>query len=341
MRVFAYEYACAALPEEGQMSASLQVEGAAMLLAVVADLARVPGVELVTLLHRRARLPLIEHLCPVVHTDADEAAFRDLAGEADFTLVIAPEVHDLLWTRCCWVEECGGRLLGSSPAAVRLTGDKLELCRHLRRRKIATPPCWPVVSEIPPRRLRIPVVYKPRFGAGSSATFLIRHVQEWERCRDIARAEGWYGESLVQPFLPGQAVSVAYLVGPSQSVALIPATQELSTDGRFRYRGGRLPLPAALAERAVLLANRALQAVPGLRGYIGVDLVLGAESGGSRDWVIEVNPRLTTSYLGLRALARTNLAEAMLRAVMGMGIPRLEWSPGPVRFRPDGTVERE
>jgi tyramine---L-glutamate ligase len=33
--------------------------------------------------------------------------------------------------------------------------------------------------------------------------------------------------------------------------------------------------------------------------------------------VIEVNPRLTTSYVGLRAAAKTNLAVAMIRVAEG------------------------
>jgi hypothetical protein len=48
-----------------------------------------------------------------------------------------------------------------------------------------------------------------------------------------------------------------------------------------------------------------------------VDLVLGDAADGSRDFAIEINPRLTTSYLGLRALARGSLAAALLRAVRG------------------------
>ena len=101
---------------------------------------------------------------------------------------------------------------------------------------------------------------------------------------------------ILQPFVAGQAASVAFLIGSHQVLPLLPAKQQLSEDGRFHYRGGIVPLPQDLADRAVRLARRAVAAVPGLRGYVGVDLVLGDEG----ESVIEVNPRLTTSYLGLR-----------------------------------------
>jgi predicted ATP-grasp superfamily ATP-dependent carboligase len=69
-----------------------------------------------------------------------------------------------------------------------------------------------------------------------------------------------------------------------------------------------------------------------------VDLVLGDAADGSRDWAMEINPRLTTSYLGLRTLATTNLAEAMLRVVRGEPISEPRWRRGTVRFQADGTV---
>ena len=118
---------------------------------------------------------------------------------------------------------------------------------------------------------------------------------------------------------------------------LLPTFQLLSSDGRFRYEGGELPIPPDLAERAITLGRQAIGCVPGLLGYVGVDLILGDAADGSEDYAIEINPRLTTSYVGLRELADFNLAEAMLRVVNGEPVePR--WKPGRVRFRPDGSV---
>ena len=77
------------------------------------------------------------------------------------------------------------------------------------------------------------------------------------------------------PMAMGRAASVAFLCGPNDMIALPPAEQILSDDGRFHYRGGRLPLPPERARRAETLARRALAGVPGLCGYLGVDLILG------------------------------------------------------------------
>jgi predicted ATP-grasp superfamily ATP-dependent carboligase len=309
MRVFVYEYTCAV---ETALADALGAEGRAMLTAVCQDLEQIPGVHTCTL-----RPPL-----------ADEAtAFRQLARAADFTLVIAPESDGLLAERCEWVRQDGGRLLGPSPEAVRLTADKLALGTLLERAGVPMPPA--AALGVDP--LTLPAVLKPRYGAGSQATFLVRAPEELEGC---VRAAG-RTEMITQPFVSGLAASVAVLCGPAGRTPLMPAEQHLSADGRFHYRGGKVPLAAELIGRAQRLGERAAAAVPGLLGYVGVDLVLGASADGDR--VIEINPRLTTSYIGLRRLARTNVAAAMLAVAEGRSVD-LSWWPGPVTFRADGTI---
>jgi predicted ATP-grasp superfamily ATP-dependent carboligase len=123
-------------------------------------------------------------------------------------------------------------------------------------------------------------------------------------------------------------------------VPLAPAFQHLGTDGRFGYRGGELPIPPDLAARATALARAATACVPGLCGYAGVDLVLGAADDGSDDCAIEINPRLTTSYVGLRALADFNIAGAMLKVALGEPVPEPRWRSGRVAFGANGTATR-
>jgi predicted ATP-grasp superfamily ATP-dependent carboligase len=334
MRVFIYEHTCAAEMEPSAIS--LRTEGWAMLAAILEDFSRLPGVESVTLLRDPSlRVPSGVEI-RLAGAD-DETCFRDLAARADYSLVIAPEFADILTTRCRWVEESGGRLLGPSSAAVAVTADKFALASLFERHGIPTPPCLLVTAgqvrapETVP--YSFPLVSKPRHGAGSQSTFLLHSPQDLPRC--VAEAD----DVVLQPFVPGQAASVAFLIGPGRCLPLLPATQILSRDGRFRYEGGEVPLPAELAWRAIELGRRAVAVVPGLRGYVGVDLVLGKACDGSQDQVLEINPRLTTSYVGLRTLAVTNLAEAMWHVAVGEEIGEVMWRSGSVWFWPDGRVK--
>jgi hypothetical protein len=135
---------------------------------------------------------------------------------------------------------------------------------------------------------------------------------------------------------------VAFLLGERSVLPLLPATQDFSRQRagqdveQIHYEGGTMPLPDHLAIRTVELGRKAVTAVSGLRGYVGVDLVLRGQ-----DHVIEINPRLTTSYIGLRALAKTNLAEAMLRVVEGHAGVTVDWNPGRIHFGPQGARRQQ
>jgi predicted ATP-grasp superfamily ATP-dependent carboligase len=330
IRVFLYEFACAA-PQWAVLPASLRSEGLAMLSALVADFQRMGNVEVCTLLARdfpaNQFLPHSPGGKGAGNAEDEREQFLTLSRSSHFTLAIAPESDGLLETRCRWIDEAGGHSLGCSREAIVLTSDKLALASHLQACNIPTP-ATRTGDDL--TGVRFPAVCKPRFGAGSQATFLVRDEPELiRRARVVSDETGQ--EALLQPFFPGMAASVAFLVGPRQCLPLLPARQILSDDGRFRYLGGEMPLPTPLAERAVTLAGRAVRSVQGLAGYVGVDLVLGPAEDGSADAIIEINPRLTTSYIGLRQLAESNLAEAMLRVACGENVD-LIWCEGSCRF---------
>jgi predicted ATP-grasp superfamily ATP-dependent carboligase len=177
-------------------------------------------------------------------------------------------------------------------------------------------------------------VWKPRNGAGSTATFRLDSALDVPRAKAQRSIEGHEGAMILQECVAGMAASVAFLCGPGGNVPLVPARQLLSRDGRFKYLGGELPIEPALAKRAVAIGQRAVDCVPGLLGFIGVDLVLGDSADGSRDHAIEINPRLTTSYVGLRELAGFNLAGVMLAIADGKSPGQLEWKANPIRFGP-------
>jgi tyramine---L-glutamate ligase len=174
-----------------------------------------------------------------------------------------------------------------------------------------------------------PAVLKPLAGAGSQHTLLVNGPA------DEPAPYPW--RRRLERFHPGRAVSVAVLCGAESYTPLPACWQNLSTDGRFSYRGGGVIAEDHLSERAERLALQAFKALPPANGYVGVDLVLGSATDGSEDVVIEINPRLTTSYAGLRAMLRENIAAMMLRAVRGEPL-QFTKTDAPVEFSADGAV---
>jgi predicted ATP-grasp superfamily ATP-dependent carboligase len=280
--------------------------------AIAADFAAVAGVRVMVTLD--ARFP--EERGPwsivPVRPGEEEATLRRLAAVADYTVLIAPETGGILASRTRILEDAGGRGLGSSAEAVALTGDKLRLGAHLAQHGIATPSCREVVPRLGlPLDFSYPAVLKPIDGAGAQDTFLVRDAGA---CPEAALV---MEKSLLQPLVPGVAHSASFLVGREGRVRLIAAGRQhiALCEDRFVYRGGTVPVaPRGVAEGP----RRAAESVPGLRGYFGVDYLWNEATGLTT--VIEINPRPTTSYVGLaRWLGAGTLARAWLRVVAGFG----------------------
>ena len=338
MRIFVYEHItggglfgdqAAPLPR-----GSLLAEGRAMVQAITADLIANPNTIVSTT--RDARLPPLHPPgceVAVVHSAGEtHDSFLRLASSADWTLLIAPETDGVLAGRARFIESTGGRLLSPPAALIEIAANKQHTADWLGRHKVPVPSGWTVVRGVPQRFPRYPAVLKPVDGCGSHEVRLIRSPAEFANAvHELTQP------NRLEEFIPGLAVSVAALCGPADRVSLPACQQRLSNDGQFRYFGGSTPLPGPLDRRARRLALAAVGTLPGPLGYIGVDLVLGEQADGSGDCVIEINPRLTTSYVGLRQIGRENLAAAMLAIATGRPAT-LSFHAGPVEFDADGTI---
>jgi tyramine---L-glutamate ligase len=341
MRIFLFEFTTGGgLIAEAHSLKSLASEGRAMVTALATDFAALANTQIVLLCDHRYPLPPLPNVRvrEVINEDDYRVAFDQEAAEADWTIVIAPECDGMLLDRCQRVAQCGGLLLGPSPEIIRLAGDKHAMAEHLRGADVPAPQGELTTDQGDiPSGLRFPLVLKPRDGAGSlsmrrlDAPFATNQIPG-----DFLRERAHWR---VEEFCPGLPASVAVFCGPAGCVPLAPCRQLLSDDGQFHYLGGRLPLTPLLAERATRLARRAIITLSKPLGYLGVDLVLGHDPTGSEDTVIEINPRPTTSYVGLRVATRSNLAAALLAVAAGE-IPTLLFADEPLEFTSEGTVKK-
>jgi len=318
-----------------------------MLLAACADFARIPGCTVLTTWDARlGAFPLANVRAAVVRHPADErAAFERLCGESDAVLVIAPEFDALLADRQTWAARRGTQCLGSSPEAIELAADKLRLAAHLRQFGLPTIETeelpgsaaawsWPDGDDADSASW----VIKPRFGAGSLHAYRVSVREDFETVLRAYADLGSHWPAVRQPHVAGQAASVGVLVGrnPFHVDVFPPGAQRLSNDGRFQYLGGQISGTARLSAEHEAIVRRACESIPGLAGYAGLDILFPADDP-ERLVIVEINPRLTTSYLGYRALAQTNLMARLIdRAECSEAFA---WSHRTVRFAPDGTLE--
>jgi tyramine---L-glutamate ligase len=343
MGLFVHEhFSSGAYPGELWQS-SLAPEGLAMLGAVLEDFAAWSATRPVTTLDVRLRAEAARRgfadwaeLHWAESPEHELSLFQEFARRAAGTFVIAPESEGILLARRRVVERAGGQFLGHETEAIRLCSDKLAFCEHLARHDLPTIATQLFDPSAAVSRFAFPIVVKPRDGAGSQETYLIRDGEELATLGPtLAATFGKDGrQAIVQPFVAGETLSVAAIAdGRSRSVDVFPVgRQHLSDDGRFHYQGGTIPARVTNPARVERLVRDVCHSLTGLAGYIGFDLILASNR--RRLTVVEANPRLTTAYLGYRALAKENLAVRLIHPNRAAG--PIQWTTDCVTFEPDG-----
>ena len=284
-----------------------------MLRAVTEDIAKLSEASVVATLEAGLSLSSKVQTIWIEDPQQEGQVFRKLLGEVDHVLIIAPETAGILAQRCRLVRASDAVSWNCSPDAIELCGDKLRLSHDLLSRGISTPVTSLVDFTKIPQLDSGPIVLKPRDGAGSSLTFLIKNLAEFHAAALAYEHSGMTDHCICQPYHAGRALSVGVNISlDGRQLECLPvAEQRLSDEGRFQYLGGRMPadLPEASASAIRQLVLQSCRSIDGLAGYVGVDLVLSPEG---IPTIVEINPRLTTSYIGYRQLFREPLPRRWL-----------------------------
>jgi predicted ATP-grasp superfamily ATP-dependent carboligase len=348
VRILVHEFASGGGLAGRRVPPALAREGSAMLTALVADLALLPGHEILATSDPRYRLKVPSSVEVVTLRRSASLPFPryldPLLARVDAVWLIAPETDRSLERLAARVERKGIALLGSGAAAIRVASDKARLARILERQEVPyprtrslgfTPPdrAWKSKLKTIVDAVGFPMVTKPRRGAGCESVWFVRNARELQKAVQSFRATAGGERLIVQEYVSGLAASVSLLADGRRAIALAVNAQCVRAGRPFAYQGGSTPLDHPLARQAASAAERACEAVPGLRGYIGVDVML-SDTGAV---VIEINPRLTTAYLGVRQAVGENVAELALAACRGM-LPTPPLLRRSIRFSSDGRI---
>ena len=224
----------------------------------------------------------------------------------DRVWVIAPETGGVLGQLQRAVGDA--RWLGCTARAIESTSSKCTTLAQVAGHGVLTPLAF---SASPDTRRW---VVKPDDGAGAVAT---RVHASLAAARGDAAARQRQGQSAtLEAWVDGEPLSLSLLCSQGKIELLSVNRQQLSidADGALSFTGVQIDALRRDDGRVATLRSWARVlgiAVPGLRGYVGVDLTWHRQLG---PVLIEINPRVTMAYVGLSAALGRNLARAVLAA---------------------------
>ncbi len=337
LKILVYEHVSGGGYAGQPIDLSVLSEGYAMLRCLVADL-KAAGHEISVLLDARISTlnpPLAaDRIIPVFNEGDAKKSLKRVAKINDVVKVIAPEAAQTLESQVLIVAKSGASSLNCEPSAIHSVADKTVLCQTLLETGLHIPKtlffdfsvALADVKSAVNNHLSYPLVFKPTDGVSCCGLSLVKEKNQAESALAKMRTQSSGRRFVVQEFIRGEDVSVSLLCTNKEILPLSLNKQIVKLAGPgavSSYVGGLVPCDVALKHEAFNTAKKVAALFPGLLGYVGVDLVLKD----NKAFVLDVNPRLTTSYVGLSRVAGFNVAEAMIDAVLnGKPSPRPQYT---------------
>ena len=248
--------------------------------------------------------------CVAVKPDDDVwQIWKTQIQAADAVWLIAPETDGILHKLTQTAERVkldgleGPLLLGCGLASVKVCSNKMATYLALEAAGIASIPThhfenWPKSHWI--------WLAKPNDGAGCSDTACFNNPDDLE---DWIEDNHKQLTHVIQAFQPGDAASISCVMRHGKAHLLSCNSQHIEIYNHLvSYTGGVINGMRDYWPQFEFIANKIAQALPDLAGYVGIDVIVDDDE----VIVVEINPRLTTSYIGLGDSIGANPAELII-----------------------------
>ena len=286
---------------------SLAREGRLMLEALLDNFSRVKDVTIVVMLdYRFIDVIDTQNIKTVVVTPVHdvEQEFMRLAQDADAVWPIAPEFSGLLQSLCQSVADLHKILLTSPADAVAITANKYTTYQQLIKHGIDTVPT----------RLLADTHYetgewmvKAIDGVGCEDSYLLDNEPDYAKLAINA------DRYIIQPHLQGKKTSLSCLFKQGDVWLLSVNWQHFDIIERQYQLSKIIVNNQYISNIYRKLAGEIAKAFPKLWGYVGIDLIETED----QILVLEINPRLTTSFTGIYAALGMNVAEQVMQLLDG------------------------
>jgi len=330
-RIFIFEFVSGGGFNKVDIPSSLFCEGYGMLKSIITDF-KTLNFKISTLLDNR-----ISFLTP--HLDADNVKyvkardefiniFKNSLDPCEKAFIIAPEFSNILYNLTKIVKDHNKQLLSIDLKGIQLGSSKIKTYEYFRNNNIETPETYqiPSVNGLDMNfvlkkfnELKRPIIIKPEDGVGAESIFYFENQNQIRNFFKEAKYNIDFNRKyILQKYIEGKDLSVSLIGAPYNPKNLSIAPKILSINFQdvnikdsaiqSEYYGGYTPV------KNYVQINKSLSNIFNtldlsmFNGYFGIDFIKNKDN----ICFIEINPRLTTSYIGIRNIININPAEIIL-----------------------------
>jgi len=340
-KIFICEFASSGGFNQKNIPSSLFCEGFGMLRSIIEDF-RAIDFTIHTLLDYRisylSKYLQADNIKYVSEKDSFVKEFETAVKESEYCFIIAPEFSNILYNLTKIVKINRKALLSVDLKGIELGTSKFKNYKFFTKNELTTPQTHLIPfkaqlldSEFVVQKfneLKTPIVIKPDDGVGAESIYYIEnesHIESFfkENSHDLELGRPY----VLQNFVEGKDLSVS-LIGLSTKsknqqkppVILSVNAQEInikSSNGASEYFGGYTPAENCKKIHTQLETIFKRVDFSIFCGYFGIDFVRTINHS---IFFIEINPRLTTSYVGLRNIIDINPAELIYNSKMDSSV---------------------
>ena len=336
MKILVFEYITGGGLNKQALPESLLQEGRLMLQALLDDFrelkvqADYASLSVVVMLDVRHQQHINTQGFEVAIIDANQdcaTEFKHNIQPCDAVWPVAPEFDEILATFCAVVEQAKKQLLSSPANVVALTGNKYTSYQLFKQHGIHTVPTRLYQPEIENIELLLNSLLqelnpaasatlslsdaqwliKPIAGVGCVDTYVLPSIDSFKHI------DSSFGDSIIQPHIDGEKLSLSCLFKAGTAWLLCVNQQHFSLrEQQYHLNAITVNVPCEQHCYVQLIADIAT-AFPDLWGYVGIDLIKTS----TQTFVLEINPRLTTSFVGIKAALGINVVQNVLELLAG------------------------
>ena len=276
------------------------------------------------------------------------------AAKFENAIFIAAENNNNLYNITKILEDNDVRLYTSTSQACQIASDKYETYEALPfdipqprsfRFKIDPKGYWKRAienlhekwqAEDPLTPLKL--IIKPAMGVDCENIVIIENIEDLTLDLDKTFLPG--SRVLVQEYVEGTDISVSLISDGKKAVPISLNEQYVELkDDKGTYLGGKIPFESEFKDEAFMIARKAVESIEGLKGFVGVDMIINADEKDIYSvYLLEINSRFTTPYVGLSRIANFNIAKTIIEIIDGKtDIDEVDVSlDGEVEFKKSG-----
>jgi predicted ATP-grasp superfamily ATP-dependent carboligase len=304
--ILVFEYIVGGGYSHDELPESLTREGLLMLKTLVAELSELSSVNITVMIDGRM-LNFVEFSEPVNTVIVEQGSpylpiFKRLLDTCDAVWPIAPETCGILGLLSEIIESSGKTLHNSTSNAVKLAGNKWLTYQRLCQHTIDTPITY-LLSSFTYKNGEWMI--KAIDGVGSCDSYYVNSLEAYLEVTNKLIL----GNYIIQAHIDGVATSLSCLFKNGTGHLLTVNLQQFDLVDKT-YQLKQILVNFKKSDKDYQnIVDRIATAVPGLRGYVGIDLI---EHRNGKVYILEINPRLTTSYAGIKKATGINIAECVI-----------------------------